>query len=393
MARDELELRVHSATVPDDLNDPPRFSQLVETTKDAFVLELRRYLEIGQQTDERLSELPTVEKYALYGADDPYETVVQILQDHADVLEALPHVAVTTAAGSNKRLTFGRPIIAQTQRAPRIETTLAEPFALADGDTLVYQTTPDGLNPQTHTVIFRDFRFPTGDPITAATAADVARVFNEQALYAHAKAVDIGGGSTGVRFATGGPAGGGAGHNEIEILTGTSANVLTAFGLSIGASDDSDNPARPPANRYHTGAQLNVNVDIVSEDPNTRREVTDLIYSFFVFWLERKHFQFFGRSVFDESVAEEHYQIIIHQDVGVGAESAVNRPNDQKDKVHMQRITVPVTTFMYIDRPVLVPSGPAAGEGWIVTSGDVTGLGNEASEDPVSGIVDLPTPN
>lgn len=61
-ARDPLELRRHAPTTPRDTNDPPRFSQMVETTKDALVLELRAFLDQAGFTVERRSELPTVEK-------------------------------------------------------------------------------------------------------------------------------------------------------------------------------------------------------------------------------------------------------------------------------------------------------------------------------------------
>jgi len=372
VSNEEFTARLHAATVPDDLNDPPRFSQVIETTKDAFVLELRRFFDINQ-TAARLSELPTIEKYAIGFApsQDPYETTVAILQEFPDVLEQLPHISITAGGGRNKRLTFGRPLIAQTQQPPRVVGTAGETFALADNDQLVFRTKPNGVDWVTSTIVFRSARFPTANPITAALADDVARVINEQALYARASVVDIGGGTQAIQLATGGLQGR-CMPNAIEILTGTSANVLTELGLTVGQADDSTNTARPPMNRYHNGAEVTVNIDVIAVDPNVRRELADLVFSWATFWLERKHFELLGRSVFDETITEEHYQIIIHQEVSFGGEQDVARPNDMKDKIHFQRVTVPVSTFMYLDRPVVIPSGAAQGDNWQTDADDVT---------------------
>lgn len=381
MANEEFTERKHEATVPDDLNDPPLFSQIIETTKDAFVLELRKFFD-RDQTAARASELPTIEKYAVgFGpGTDPYETTVQIIQEFPDILEQMPHISVNATSGRNKRLTLGRPLIGQVQYPPRVEGTGTETFALADGDILQYRTKPNGIDWVTSQVLFTPARFPTSAPVTAATAVDVARVINEQALYAHAEVIDIGG-SDGIRLSTGGPLGK-CMPNAIEILSGSSANVLTELGLTVGQSDDSDNTARPPMNRYHHAAELTVNVDIITTDPNVRRELTDLVFSWGTFWLERKHFELLGRSIFDETIADEHYQIIMHQEVTFGAEQAVPRSNDMKDKIHIQRVTLPVTTILYIDRPVVVPAPYAnAGDNWQTDADDVT------RDD------DLPTPN
>lgn len=377
MARDELELRGFRATTPDDLNDPPRFAQIVETTKDAFVLELRQFFD-RNQTAQRLDELPTVEKYALgYGpSEDPYETTVSLFQEFPDVLEHLPHVIVTAGGVTNKRMTVGRPIMAQVQLPPRIETGNDGPYALVDGDILQYRTKPNGIDWTTSSVVFKASRFPTANPITAALPLDVARVFNEQGLYAEALAIT----GTGVRFQVGGPFGNQT-PNAFEVLSGTSANVLSELGLTVGQSDDSENPARPPMNRYHMAGEVQVAIDVITTDVNTRRELADLVYSWATFWLERQHFELLGRSGFDESIADEHYQIIVHQEVTMSGEQVVMRPGDQSDKVHIQRVNIPVTSLLYIDRAVLVPSGPAAGDAFIVDSAD-----GELDED-------LPTPN
>jgi hypothetical protein len=146
MARDPIDLRRYRATVPDDLNDPPRFSQMIETVKDAFQREIERFLETTGFTNERREELPTVRKYAVgFGpGTDPYETLAQITEEFPDILEALPHVAITAISGQHKRMTIGRPIIAQVQEPPRIEA-VAEPYALADSTPEVWTVVVDTL--------------------------------------------------------------------------------------------------------------------------------------------------------------------------------------------------------------------------------------------------------
>lgn len=363
MANEQFGDRKYVPTTPDDLNDPPRFSQLAETTKDAFVLALRRFFD-RDQTAARLSELVTVEKYAVgYGpGTDPYETTVQIFQEFPDVLEQLPHVSVNATSGRHKPLSFGRPFTGQVQFPPRVEGTAVEPFGLVDGDTIVVRTQPDGVTWTTSTLVFPASRFPTSDPVTTASALDVVRVINEQALHLHAQEIDIGG-SSGIRISTGGPFGK---HmpNAIEVLSGT---ALTALGLTVGQSDNSTNTARPPMNRYHHAAELTVNIDIITPDVNTRRELTDLVYSWATFWLEQQRFELLGRSIFDEAVPDEHYHVIIHPEVSFGAEQSVQRPNDMSDKVHLQRVTIPVMTIMYLDRPVVAPSGA----NWTTNSTDI----------------------
>lgn len=553
MARDQLELRAHRPTTPVDLNDPSRFGQFIETTKDAFVEELRLFFGAQQQA-ERLQEAPTIEKYAFsFTGSDALETTMQIVQEFIDEPERLPHVAVLAASGKSRRLTVGRPFIAHTQAPPRVVTTNQEPYALAEAqpqistvtvdavavqtytitlnsvdfdytadgsetveviaerlrsalvnnganaivvvtisgnvitltgvddgvaftlgvnanltdatpqaagaasttDQIVFRTTPNKAgDPVITTIPFRPGDFPTATPITAATAAEIARIFNNRALYARARVIDQGG-TPGLQFENGGPRGGAPNipHNEIEILPESSANLVSALGLAntgsaavgdtiaapapgsstatltiagatftaadvgrfvtiagatsaanngrflvtavpgatqveftnadavseafetgtyfIGFRDDTRNPARPKMNRYHGAWDLRVHIEVITEDPNARRELLDLVMSFLSFYAEDRFFTFYGRSVFEEGLVdadgqplleEEHYQISVHSDVTDGGDSDIPRPDDNKDKIFVSRVEAPVTTFWYIDRPVLVQSGPSTGE-------------------------------
>lgn len=552
MARDPLELRKHVPTVPDDPLDPPRFGQLVETTKDALVLELRTFLSGpgAQNLPGRLAEIPTVAKYDVgFGTGlDPYETFVKIVEDFPDVTSRLPHIAVTAADGQNRRQTAGRPFIAHTQRPPRVVTTNPGPYALAaagpqvsrvqvltlpggggdtyfvyvnsvpfaftappgtnattiignlaalvkaatdliflttatigagatltitgrtpgeafsvevspnlslstvpagtaNADMLVYQTQPIGQpKPIQSVCTFAAQRFPTANPVSAALPDDVARVFNEQGLYAQARVVQVGPG-LGVQFECGGPFGG-VTPNFFEVMPGTSPGLLAAFGLGdqgtsgvgdsisgeapamvlniagapftpamvgryvtlggtgggdghylvtsgatgalgftnpagvpmalpvgstwfVGFRDDSRNPLRPVQNRYHQAAQFSVSIDVWAESPNERREVLDLVFAYFTFLQELKHFTIYGRGIFDENFPQEHYQISTHQEVSEGGDQDFPRGEDQKNRIYASRVTLPVTINHYLDRQVTVLTGPRAGQTWQLLPGDV----------------------
>lgn len=342
-ARDPLELRKHAPTVPEDLNDPPRFSQMIETTQDAFVLELRRYFDTKGFTTGDRQEVPTIEKYAVgFGTGlDPYQTFLKIVADFPDVLERLPHVAVTTVSGQNKRFTAGRPFVAHTQAPPRVVTANAGPYALdnpvpqivevsiatlpaAPGELytividgvpttmafdpvatraeiaaglatavrqspagllyvvtsttgaaavvriqrrelgtafavnttpnlsalttqaagnassnamLVFQTRPAGrATPIVSVIQFPPSRFrgaPT-EPMSAVPTDALARVFNEQALYAYARVVPVGAGQ-GLQLETGGKLGGET-PNEIEILPSSTPGLVAALGLATAGA-------------------------------------------------------------------------------------------------------------------------------------------------------------
>lgn len=549
-ARDPLELRRHSATTPADVNDPPRFTQMVETTKDALVQEIRDFLTQSGFTTERRSELPTVEKYAIgFGAGlDPYQTFVKIVQMFPDVKERLPHIAVTTASGGNRRMTAGRPFIAHTQAPPRVVTALPGPYALANPvpqittftvtvappatytivlasvafdvtvasgttadaaaaiaaalrgtqagllfrissavsvvvvehrtvgtvftasasanltvtttqsagaatstDMLVFRTKPGGRGDGVvSTILFPRSRFATAESMSAVAASSIARVFNEQALYAYARVVTVGAGQ-GVQLETGGKLGSKT-PNEIEILSTSTPSLVAALGLGnagtagggatitglapnmtyqvsgtpftaamvgryfvvggatssvnsgrfkilavpasnqvtvensvgvaealpagatwfIGYRDDSRNSARPVMNRYHAATNLNITIDVFGESPNERTELFDLLFGNFIFFLEQKMFTLYGRGVFDEAYPDEHYQISIHQEVDDGGETDFPRGEDQKDRVHACRLIVPVTTTWYGDRPVLVQSGPSAGQSFTLEGENIS---------------------
>lgn len=447
MARDNLD-RAFAPTVPSDLNDPPRFSQLTETTKDALVVELRKFIDNATIDTDRREELPTVEKYASFaaGTGSPHETVARVLRKHADINEALPHIAVMSSTGTENKLTIGPPLLVSVQDPPRIVATVAGPYVLADGDVLQLRTHPFGVPVQTSNITFTTNRFFTSDPIDNASASAVARVINEQALYVHARVVESGDDSF-VHIECGGPFGAKT-PNEVEVLTGTDDNVLDVFGLGrrgtaaaiggtapnmqlvgatatftsadigrqlvisgaeksyfndgrfevtavnmsgttatytnkygktdgsfdgewfIGLRDDSDNTLRPPKHRYGMAWDLSVQLDVLAEDENERGEMTDLMMAFLGFFLERKFFTLMGRTGFEgQTTASESYQVILRSNARVGPETEQPRPGDGSGKIYANTLSFDVTTVMYIDRSVYVPTTDTP---FIIHSEDVT---------------------
>lgn len=345
----------YRSTTPDDLNDPPRFAQILETTKDGFVLALRTFFD-DEQVAGRRQELPIIDKYVT-GFDaglDPFLTAVEIVQEYPDILEKLPHISVTASGGRNRRMTVGVPLIAQVQYPPRVEGSATGPFNLSTSTStppefvLQYRTQPERVGTWVNSqVIFRQSRFADW---TQATVQDVVRVINEQALYVRAFVTN----ESTIGIQTGGVSGGDVRPNTIEILGTTDPVLLALLGFTAGQTDNSFTTTRPPRNRYHQASEVTVNVDILTTDVNTRRELTDLVYSWACFWLSRDFFEIQGRTWQNEDVTnpEEWYHIVFHQEVTVGAHQETNRLNDAKDKVHIQRVTVPVTTYQYLDREV-----------------------------------------
>jgi hypothetical protein len=416
--------RGFTPTTPDDLLDPPRFAQVIETTKDVLIHELRQYFANSAQTGARRLELPTIEKYATFGdGNDPFATAVSIVRRMPDRPETLPHIAVTSSTGTERKVSIGPPYVATVVDTPVLVGTLAAPFALTPRDKLVLE-----FQHQRHTwaetVYFTDSRFPTAAPIGEATAIDVARVINGQLQSARAQ-VRTSGTDTYVDIvATGdvrraavpftcevhpdsrgaditlGLARRGAVEN---ILTSPLPTLVAAPGswttadvgrwlhvrgsntpyfndgrfLVLAVNEDGSEATlnhrhvreelstdaewfigaqvssltRTPKLRFVQGMNLAVQIDVYTEDENTRGELVDLVTSFFSFFLEQRHYTFAGRADFGSTTAPtEFYQIVIQPPVRASAEAEVPRTVDGVGKLYVNSFTVEVTTTMYVDR-------------------------------------------
>lgn len=353
MSREDLTARTPTVTTPYDATDPPRSFQLLETAKDAFASELRTFFTyVSADARYKINELPTIEKYArgttLPGVQEgDLETVVKTMMSYADSEDKFPMIAITSTTLRERRMGIGSNFVDHVQEAPRVEGTVAGPFALTDGWTITLNTVPRGLveNTQASTITFASILFPD---ITDASIDDVVRAINMQALYYTASATTDGY----LRLSCGGPCAEPT-PNIIRITGGTAA-CLTAFGLTVGQTDTYLNTARPPKNRYGLMADLVVNLDVITDDLNERGEVSDLLYDFFGFWMEKRGFQFLGRSHQTEGITpEEWYHVIFRSEFSWGGEINVPRlGGDVYDYIYANRGSIPITIVDFIDRPL-----------------------------------------
>ena len=332
------------ATIPNDTADPPRFAQPVETAKDSFVLELKKFFDRNQMTASRLAEIPTIRKYDLSfkSSETSHETAVKLIQKFPGIEENLPLVAILGATGRNLPMGLGTQKVSPVLPPVSITGTNAETYNLSNEDTLEFSTTDRLGVVRNTTIIFLSNRFVD---ITQATAAEIAREVNFQSLYAHASVTD----TNEVQIYYGGPLSRST-QGDIEI---TGGDALATLGFTIGQKAEFRNATA--FHRYQSAAFIDIAVEIVTQDHNIRTELSDIVWSFFTFYLDDQDYTFYGRSSFDIGVSNETYQVIIKPDPSMAGEQEVPRPGDETDKLYVNRINVPTTTIQYIDRAVVVP--------------------------------------
>lgn len=354
MAVDErFEDKQNIPTAPMDLNDPARFSQLIETAKDAFVIELTRYFDIKEPEFARLEvSVPTVQKYNMglnILSEQPYETFVHLIQKYPDVTENTPLVAVTTANSNQKPIGIGGNFVDVVQLPARIAGSQAGPYAFQTGDKLCLNMAPNGTTLYTE-IYFSSVFFAD---LTAATITEVVNAINNQSLYLKASA-ELSGSDYVLRLEAGGIMSVNS-PNSIEIVAGSTTNALNVLGFNIGDNDSTVN--HPPCNRYAISADMTIGLDVGADSDNERREISDLVSNLFTYDLDYRNYTWYGRSVFSESYATEWWQIIFKTQFAWSGESEVPRGPGSGDKVDMiwaNRATVPITILYYQDREVSV---------------------------------------
>lgn len=354
---DDLNLEKQIATVPDNTTQPPRFGGITELTKDAFVLELRHFLST-KYTGLRAGELPRVEKYAVaIDVDiDPLETAVSLIRSYPDIEEDMPILAVLATTGQNRKLSISDNFTSLTVNSAKLVGTVANgPFNLSDGMTITITTQPNGIQTNldgtsaivASTFVFHSFMFTD---ITHATLDEVIYAINFQALYASAYATSPDSSGNSFLALRAGGLQGTSFPNQITITGGT---ALTALGFTIGATDQNFGASKQAFERHHMAADLTVAIEVIAESENVRTELTDLLYDFVTFVMADRKYQFYGRSVFDSSILDETYQIIIKDnEIAFAGETETPRAGDPRDKIYINRITVPVTSIMYSDRVI-----------------------------------------
>ncbi len=350
---EDLVSRRPVATAPYDVNDPPKFAELSETVRDVFRKELEQYFDYKTaDASTKLIEAQNIQKFALGAAtnEQSLETVVKMLMAYGDTKDKFPAIVVTSTSEREKALGIGSNFVASVQYPPRVEGTKVGPFNLTDGWTIEITTWPLGTvaSATVSTITFATVLF---SDMTVATIADIVRAINIQGLYYTAEATATGC----LRLKTGGPCARPT-PNYIEITGGTAA-CLTALGLTVGQSDTYLNPVRPPMNRYYDAADMVVNIDVVSDDINTRTELADLVRKFFTYYMEKRQFQFLGRSYYTEGLdPEEWWHVIFSRGFAWSGELNTPRPGGaQYDHIYAKRGSIPVTAIDYIDKALVTP--------------------------------------
>ena len=359
---------------PMDLDQGPKFGALTELCKDTFVTELTSYFNTkykGLRNDPStgLSELPRISKYAV-AVDinvDPLETAVNLVRSFPDITESLPTVAVLATSGRNLKLGLGNRFVSTVIPSASIVSGSVAGYrgsgssiALYDGATLVVQTYPGGPNypAVTSNIVFRSWMFAD---ITAATIDEILTAINSQALYLHASKVPIPNAnpiiipSYYVSLSAGGP-NGVSFPNSIKVITDPGG----AFFFTTGVEYKNFGVGAPAYQRHYAGAELTVSIEVLAESENVRTELSDLLYDFLTYVMADRKFQFYGRSMFDPSILDEHYQIIFDDsNINLAGETEIPRPGDPKDKIYINRITIPVQVIQYSDRLMTNKSGGA----------------------------------
>ena len=364
-ANESLKREIRPAAMR-DANDPPRFSQLVEAAKNVFLDELREFFD-QQRSAGRISEVPTLEKYSAPQGradnDDPYETAINLIRTFPDLLQNLPLVAITSASANERKPSFTGNFVSHVQAPCRVTGQAAEPYlGLFPGgalETLTIETEDKLGNPRVSSFSFSAGMF--ADP-SSITVREFACAINNQSLYVEAHRIERK--LTNVyeepilQISVGGP----RGHvrpNHITVLGGT-APLLSALGLTIGQTDNSDNPERPAGNRYMIAADMSIGFDIGAESDNERTELTDLMWNFGALHFDKRQHTILGRGFFDERYPLENTQIIIKGSMSSSGEADVPRPEgDVEDKIYVNRFTLPVTVLSYVDRLITDPVIPS----------------------------------
>ena len=341
-------------TVPDNLTQAPHFGSIIETTKDTFVLELRHFFKTTNYTI-RTGELPRIDKYSV-AVDvfvDPLETAVNLVRQFPDVTENLPMIGVMATTGKNNKLGLSNKYVNMViPRAQIIGGT--GPYVLTNGMTLSVTTHPGGTvaSAKTSVFTFPSFMFVS---IAAATIDEVITCINLQSLYCTATKITTSDGTVKLGLFAGSlqarefP-------NIITVNAGSTAAV--PLGFTVGQTNQNYGQNNIACNRENLAADFTVSLQVVTESDNVRTELSDLLFDFFTFIMADRQFQFYGRSTFDQDILDETYQIIIKDtDVVLAGEQEIPRPNDQKNKVYINAIQVPVTAIMYTDRILVNKSG------------------------------------
>jgi len=345
------------STQPYDSTDPPRFSQLVETAKDAFAYELSQFFDYTtSDASYKLSETPNIQKFAINpsgSSTSSLETAVTLIMANADKVNKFPMVSITSSSIKEKKMGLGSNFATTVIYAPRIVGRNVGPFNLQSSTgtdyTITLTTYPSGdMTTSVSSIItFSSLMFPN---LISVTCEQLVRVINRSmGLYYTLSET-----STGCLSIEAGGVAGKSYPNSVTITAGD-PEALAALGFVVGDTDSSYGLNAKPSHRYVVAGDMTVNIDIITDSINTRTELADLVYNFFAFFLEKRRFEFFGRSYFDrDQTPDEWFHIVLKNQFTWSAEVAKARQGgEQYDMIYAMRGSVPIFIEDFIDRQVV----------------------------------------
>jgi hypothetical protein len=349
MAIENLRDRGGRPTQPYDTGDLPRFGQLTETVKDVFAKELREFFSYNtSDVSDKIGMAYNIEKYSFDTAgsfEGDYGTIVDLIMSHGDVVNKFPLVSITSSKLSENKLSIGNNLAQIIKPAPSVTGRNAGPFSVPENGTIQFTIIPnDDISRSTQSVItFTSYQFPDLNNILIDDVISI--VNNTQALIytlekdANGHLVILAGGKILD-----------SDNCRIEI---TGGNCLNAFGFVVGDRGDYDSQSNLPINRYYVSANMTINIDVIGDSQNTKQELSDLIFSFFSFYMEKRQFQFFGRSYFDRNLLDEWFHIILLNKFSWSSEIAKPRPGKEGySYIYAVRGSVPITVVDFIDKVV-----------------------------------------
>jgi hypothetical protein len=257
-------------------------------------------------------------------------------------------IAITSANVKEKVLGLGSNLVSMGQMPPQIATANPAPYNLPNNSTLQVRTWPQGVDaaPVDTTILFSDILFPD---MTQISDTDLINAINAQVLYS--TATFAGGGLVAIR--AGGVAAP-ANNNGIQIVGG-SQEVLDQLGLTpctVDQSVDHTTGNGSPFKRIATAGDMTINLDVVSDDLNTRTALADLVYDFFTIYMADRMYQLQGRSYLDSTIdPPEWFQLVLERKFTWAGEYATMRQGgEQESMVYSIRGSVPMIAIDYINR-------------------------------------------
>lgn len=140
--------------------------------------------------------------------------------------------------------------------------------------------------------------------------------------------------------------------------------------------DDHRNLLRPPMMRSVTRDAIGLKVEVVTDDEQTRNELTDLVKTFVTFYWGRTFFALYGRGADPSSraaAAREHWDVVYQPSVHA-SRSTVERPGERVNKIWVGQLDVNVTLHHYLDREILVDGTE---QGWFIEDADLSYAGSD----------------